>query len=193
MGDIAVFGGSFDPPHLGHLEIIRVALEKLAIEKLFVVPCFLNPFKTGSLFTPIKRLNWLNSLLMGKDSRLEVLDFEIKQNKPTPTLITIEFIEKLYKPHKIYLLLGADNIETLPKWYQYESLKHKVEFVIIPRKGYEIVGNFKVLSMQEIEISSTQIKLALQKGDLGVLEFIPSAISEEILKRKEIARQRKSY
>lgn len=188
MGDIAVFGGSFDPPHLGHLEIIKVALEKLAIDKLFVVPCFLNPFKTISLFSPTQRLSWLNNLLIGKDSRLKVLDFEIRQNKPTPTLKTIKFIEKLYKPNKIYLLLGADNIENLPKWYQYENLKAKVEFVIIPRKGYEIVGDFRVLPMQEIAISSTQIKLALQKDYLEVLEFIPQAILEEILKRKEIAR-----
>ena len=117
-----------------------------------------------------------------------MLDFEVRQNKPTPTLKTIKFIENLYKPNKIYLLLGADNIENLPKWYQYENLKAKVEFVIIPRKGYEIVGDFRVLPMQEIAISSTQIKLALQKDDLEVLEFIPQAILEEILKRKEIAR-----
>ena len=188
MGDIAVFGGSFDSPHLGHLEIIRVALEKLAIDKLFVVPCFLNPFKAISLFSSTQRLSWLNNLLIGKDSRLKVLDFEVRQNKPTPTLKTIKFIENLYKPNKIYLLLGADNIENLPKWYQYENLKAKVEFVIIPRKGYEIVGDFRVLPMQEIAISSTQIKLALQKDDLEVLEFIPQAILEEILKRKEIAR-----
>ncbi|WP_104721401.1 nicotinate (nicotinamide) nucleotide adenylyltransferase [Helicobacter mesocricetorum] len=188
MGDIAIFGGSFDPPHLGHLEIIRVALEKLTIQKLFVVPCFLNPFKISSYFSPIERLNWLNNLLGGKDSRLEVLDFEIRQNKSTPTFKTIKFVEKFYKPHKIYLLLGADNIETLPKWYQYANLKNKVEFVIIPRKGYEIVGDFKVLPMQEIAISSTQIKIALQKGDLKLLEFVPQAILEEILKRKEIAR-----
>ncbi len=182
MRKIAVFGGSFDPPHLGHLKIIQTAFDFLEIENLFVVPTFLNPFKSYSLFSANKRLEWLEILTQDLPLPITLLDYEIRQNKPTPTFETINFISQTYNPQKIYLLIGADNLKSLSKWYCYENLKNKVEFVIIPRLDYQIDSSFKVLPMQPIHISSTHIREALQKQDLKTLEFVPKAIIQDILK-----------
>lgn len=182
MQKIAVFGGSFDPPHLGHLKIIQTIFDSLEVERLFIVPAFLNPFKSHSLFSPQKRLEWIKILTQDLASPITLLDFEIRQNKPTPTYETINFIQQTYKPKKIYLIIGADNLENLPKWHHYEKLKNQVEFVIIPRLHYKIDSDFKILPMQPISISSTQIRDSLQKQDFKILESIPKAITQDILK-----------
>lgn len=182
MRKIAVFGGSFDPPHLGHLRIIQTAFNFLEIERLFVVPAFLNPFKSHSLFSPQKRLEWLEILTQDLPLPITLLDYEIRQNKPTPTFETINFISQTYNPQKIYLIIGADNLKSLPQWHCYEKLKKAVEFVIIPRLDYQIDSSFKILPMQPLDISSTQIREALQKRDFRILESIPKAIIQDILK-----------
>lgn len=182
MQTIAVFGGSFDPPHLGHLKVIQTIFNSLEVERLFIVPAFLNPFKSQSLFSPKKRLEWIKILVQDLTLPITLLDFEIRQNKPTPTYETINFIQQTYKPKKIYLIIGADNLENLPKWYHYEKLKNQVEFVIIPRLHYKIDSNFKILPMQTISISSTQVRNSLQKQDFEILKSIPKAIAQDILK-----------
>ena len=182
MQTIAVFGGSFDPPHLGHLKVIQTIFNSLEVERLFIVPAFLNPFKSQSLFSPKKRLEWIKILVQDLTLPITLLDFEIQQNKPTPTYETINFIQQTYKPKKIYLIIGADNLENLPKWYPYEKLKNQVEFVIIPRLNYKIDSNFKILPMQTISISSTQVRNSLQKQDFKILKSIPKAIAQDILK-----------
>ena len=182
MQTIAVFGGSFDPPHLGHLKVIQTIFNSLEVERLFIVPAFLNPFQSQSLFSPKKRLEWIKILVQDLTLPITLLDFEIQQNKPTPTYETINFIQQTYKPKKIYLIIGADNLENLPKWYHYEKLKNQVEFVIIPRLNYKIDSNFKILPMQTISISSTQVRNSLQKQDFKILKSIPKAIAQDILK-----------
>lgn len=183
MRKVAIFGGSFDPPHLGHLEIIKTALQRLDVDLFFVVPCFLNPFKESFLFTPKSRLKWLETLTKDLE-KIIVLDYEIKQNQKTPTYKTLKFIKRTYKLTKndtIYLLLGADNVESLPQWEAYEFLKKSVEFVIIPRFGFLIPDSFKRLSFRNINISATELRKMLKYGEIDRLkEFVSPLILDEV-------------
>lgn len=184
--EIACFGGSFDPPHNGHLAIIKKALEILQPQKLFLIPTFLNPFKANFYFSPQKRLEWLYKLYPNlsnsqlSNSQIEILDFEIRQNKPTPTIQTIDFITKTYQPTKIFLLLGADNLAKLPLWDSYDLLKTKVEFVIIPRLDYKIPEYFRILPLVPLDISSTHIRALIAEKNPKVLDFIPEILHDEI-------------
>ena len=72
---IAIFGGSFDPPHLGHEEVVKEALKELEIDKLIVVPTYLNPFKNESFLNANKRFLLLKKLF-SKNKKIEVSDFE---------------------------------------------------------------------------------------------------------------------
>ncbi len=120
---VACFGGSFDPPHFGHLRIIESVLNAKEIDKLFLVPNFLNPFKSHFYFSPKLRLEWLRilckeSLKVWAD-KIEILDYEVRQNAPIPTYQTLQFIQQTYSltpKDKMYLLVGADNVESLHKW-----------------------------------------------------------------------------
>ncbi|MEA3498795.1 MAG: adenylyltransferase/cytidyltransferase family protein, partial [Campylobacterota bacterium] len=83
--DIALFGGSFDPPHIGHEKIVYKVLDTIDIDKLIVVPAFLNPFKIKSHFSPNDRLELIKDLFE-KDNHINVSDFEVSQNRPIPSI-----------------------------------------------------------------------------------------------------------
>lgn len=186
----ALFGGSFDPPHFGHLRIIESVLNAREIDKLFLVPNFLNPFKSHFYFSPKLRLEWLRILckesLKVWTNKIEVLDYEVSQNAPVPTYQTLQFIQQTHSltpKDKMYLLVGADNVESLHQWQNFDWLQNNVEFVIIPRRGFRIPQNFQILPFCAMDISSTQIRNKLACGDFVELShLIPQPILELILK-----------
>ncbi len=155
---IALFGGSFDPPHFGHKSVVEEALKVLEIDKLIVVPTFLNPFKTASYFTTGKRLQLTKELFESFD-KVVVDDYEIKEQKATPTAKTLRHFQQKYNVK--YLIIGADNLEHIEKWYEFEWLNSQITWVVARRKGYEIKSNklrdVKILEV-EVDISSTQIR-----------------------------------
>ena len=171
--DLALFGGSFDPPHIGHEKIVSEALEALHVEKIFVTPSFLNPFKSEFSAPPSLRLKWLKELF-GDDKKIEVLDFEVKQNRATPTIETVEFLEKNYDIDKFYLIIGADNLAKLHLWKEYEKLKSKVEFVIATRDGIISPKELKKIKINA-NISSSELREHLN------LSYIPDCIKDEVL------------
>ena len=173
--NIAIFGGSFDPIHIGHIEIVKSALRVLDIDKLIVVPTFLNPFKESFLAQPKVRLNWLKEVFEGEE-KVKVSDFEIKQNRPTASIVTVKYFKKRLNPKKIYLIIGADNLSLLHKWKDFRELKEIVEFVIVTRERFEIPKGYKKLVV-DIDISSSELRANIDK------KFLPNSISYEIIKQ----------
>ena len=172
--NIAIFGGSFDPIHIGHIEIVESAIERLDIDKLIVVPTFLNPFKESFLAQPRVRLGWIEEVLGGRE-KVEVSDFEIKQNRPTPSITTVEHFKKKLNPKKIYLIIGADNLSSLHKWRDFEKLKQIVEFVVATREGFKIPKEYKKLVV-DVDISSSDLRANIDE------KFLPNRISHKIKK-----------
>jgi len=155
---VALFGGSFDPPHFGHKLVVKEALKSLDIDKLIVVPTFLNPFKTQSYSTPQER--FLMSVEIFKEfSNVLVERYEIDEEKPTPTAQTVTHFQQKYKVH--YIIIGADNLNSIDKWHNFKWLNEQVTWVIASRAGYPTVANklrdFRILEV-DADISSTQIR-----------------------------------
>ncbi len=189
---IAIFGGSFDPPHIGHRQIIQKALQKLDIDTLFVVPTYLNPFKENFFAPPHLRYKWVKKLLLPY-KKVKVLDYEIKKNRPVSTYETLSYIQKKYNPKKIYIIIGADNIKSLKKWKNYRKLEKKVEFIVATRKNIKIPANLKKLEVNA-NISSTDLR---EKPDIKAL---PKSIANKILKyykskkqKEQNGRQNRNY
>lgn len=172
MNRIALFGGSFDPPHIGHEAIVREALKLKEIDKVVVMPTFLNPFKTDFLAPSTLRFKWLKKIFASYKN-VEISSYEVDLKRKVPTIDSVKYLLKSYK--KIYLIIGADNLKTLHKWYKYDELKSLVTFVIASRDDIEIPKSFLKLKVEE-KISSTKLR---EHFDISKLSKI---CSDEITK-----------
>lgn len=174
--NIAIYGGSFDPVHKGHEAIIKELSKLTEIDRLFVVPTYLNPFKSTFHFTPEQRYSLLKELLED-EAKAQVCDFEIRNNKATPTIETVKYLKNKYKPENTYVVIGADNLEKLHLWKDFEELNQLVKFIVVTRNGYEAKNDiirFKRIDL-DINISSTYLR-----DDLN-LDYIPTKIVEKVL------------
>lgn len=167
---IAIFGGSFDPPHEGHVAVVRKALQSLPIERLYVVPAYANPFKSGTHAPAKLRLQWLERIFED-EPRVVVSDYEIAQARPVPTVETVQHFRQI--DLSVFLIIGADNLDTLSKWHNFERLDSLVTWVVATRSGHEGSGMLRCLDV-DVDISSTELR-SLQKTHL-----IPASVREEI-------------
>jgi nicotinate-nucleotide adenylyltransferase len=151
---IALFGGSFDPPHIGHEAIVKAMLRFKDVDKVIIMPTFLNPFKDRSYAPSKLRLKWLREIF-SEFENVEVNSYEVQQNKKVPTIQTVLHLLKKYK--KIYLIIGADNLASLHKWEKFEELNKLVTIVIAQRDTIKIDSKFLKLDV-DIDISSTSLR-----------------------------------
>ncbi|PAF53869.1 nicotinate (nicotinamide) nucleotide adenylyltransferase [Helicobacter sp. 13S00482-2] len=180
--NIAVYGGSFDPPHIAHIQTIQVALQKLDIDKLIVIVAYQNPLKNPCLFHESKRYEWMKRLNANL-SKVEVSDMEIIQKKPIPSIQSVLALKDQLHPKKIFFIIGEDNLFNLHKWERYEELRNLVEFVLIERYGYNTDNkDLYKISLPEVKykISSTQIREGLSLGHLP--NDLPETIKSEVIK-----------
>ena len=171
---IALFGGSFDPPHKGHIEIVNQALKELHVDKILIVPTYLNPFKKKFFFSPKIRLEWLKKIF--HDTKIDILDYEIRQKQPVSTIETVLHVKSIFKNIKdIYLVIGADNLENLHKWKDYKKLKKHVTFVIASRDNILIPKDLQKLPIN-VNISSSNLREEIDEN------FLPNTLKDEIKK-----------
>ncbi len=168
--NIAIFGGSFDPVHMGHIEVVKKALKNKDIDKVIVIPNFLNPLKNSFSAPPGLRLKWLKEVF--KDfNNVEVSDFEIKQNRPVYSIETINH----FKPK--YFIIGSDNLKTLDKWKNIDEILKKVEFIVATRDDIDknLLKKYGIKKIIEVNIpiSSTEIRNCKFK-------YLPKKIQKEI-------------
>lgn len=163
MDTIALFGGSFDPPHIAHAAIIKALISFKDVDKVVVMPTYLNPFKSKSHAPSELRLRWLKEIFSSfKD--VEISSFEIEHNRPVPTIESVNHLLKRYK--KIYLVIGADNLSSLHMWSRYSELKSLVTFVVASRDKIDIPNDFLKIDI-DIDISSTQLREDTQISKLS--------------------------
>ena len=175
--NIAIFGGSFDPPHIGHEQIAYKILDNINIDKLFIIPTFLNPFKTTFYLSADVRLELVKQLFKN-NSKITILDFEVKQQKKVTTYETIKFLQAHYKIKKVYCIIGADNLKNIDLWYNFEELKKIVTFVVISRKNYQ--NRHKSLETINIDLDINISSSCLRKN--MDIQYIPKTIRERIKK-----------
>lgn len=180
---IAIFGGSFDPPHKGHQLIVSKAVASLDIDRLFIVPAYLNPFKQSSLAPADLRLQWCQTLFEPLE-KVSVSDYEILQGKSTYTADTVKYFQNLYDVK--YLIIGSDNLESLTKWHQYEWLNRQVTWVVATRKNNSfdtsMLGSYIKLELDE-EISSTHIRTTQQLD--GVDRKISDSVKQLLMQKSQ--------
>jgi nicotinate-nucleotide adenylyltransferase len=163
---IGIFGGSFDPPHQGHLKISKIAINKLSLNELYWCVTKKNPFKNKTFYSLTQRIR-KSKLLTAKVIKIKIKNFENKI-KSNSTIDLIKYLIKKNKKNKFFLIIGSDNLISLHKWKNWKLLTKLVKIVVFSRKDYDIKARKSVtirkvktiifIKNKPINISSTQIR-----------------------------------
>jgi len=172
MKTIALFGGSFDPPHIGHKAVVRAVLNLKDVQEVVVMPTFLNPFKEKSYAPSNLRLKWLREIFFEFEN-VKVSSYEVDKNEKVPTIQTVKHLLKTHK--KIYLIIGADNLSSLDTWKDFEELQQLVTIVVAKRNKLPIDTKFLKLDV-DVDISSTKLR------DGIIISKLPKECAKEIEK-----------
>ncbi|PKR79059.1 nicotinic acid mononucleotide adenylyltransferase [Halalkalibacillus sediminis] len=179
MKKIGLFGGTFDPPHIGHIQLVKTVLESLELDEVWLIPTYTPPHKEGARADSQHRLNMLRLLIDGED-QLSISTIEYKREGKSYTLDTVKELKKLYPKNQFYFIIGGDMIDYLPKWHRIDELKQLIQFVGVQRKGYNNPNDQDVLivEMPPIEVSSTDIRENIKLGRVPV--GLPDSVREYI-------------
>ena len=194
MVEYAMFGGSFDPIHLGHLHLIHNVYQKTRYKKIILVPLFANKLKEGYKTTASEdRLNMINlSLedyrnLYPEDKDLEIIveTCEIERGGYSYTIDTVDYIYNHYDiDNKLGLLMGDDLVSSLTRWYNFDILKERVKFIICKRNNDSLDIkdlNYEIVNNVIFEDASSTIRTCIKENkeidtlvSPGVLDYVKS-------------------
>ena len=134
---IGLYGGTFDPPHLGHLALALAALAALKLDQLFFIPAAQAPLRSAPAVASVAdRLEMLRrAVAEAADPRLAVLDIEARADGVNYTVDTLRQLRAAWPGAQFYFLLGADQFSRLPLWREPEALAQLVEFAVFDRPG----------------------------------------------------------
>ncbi len=157
---IGILGGSFDPPHQGHLYISKIALKKLKLDKIFWVITKKNPLKNRPLL-PIKERVKLCKTINKKNKKILVKYFE-NQIRSVNTFNLLYYMRKKNKNAKIYFLMGADNLKNFHRWKNWQKIPKLAKIAIFARKNYSFnsIARKKLHKTDLIYIKSKLINIS---------------------------------
>ena len=190
---IALFGGTFDPVHLGHLEVARRVSELFEIEKVVFIPAQLAPHKlTRPVTAPIHRYAML-ALATQDDPGLVLSTFELDAPDRRYTVDTVaEFQRKLGRETELFFVMGADSWSEITTWREWERLLTMVNHIVVNRRGYELTAALPAgLEQAKIffadvmtqDVSATNIRRLASEGRYEELEqYVPQTVANYIRK-----------
>lgn len=181
---IGLFGGSFDPVHLGHLLVARAACEEAGLERLFFIPAAQSPFKPDAAPAPAaERLRMLRLALAGR-SDYEIDDQELQRGGVSYTIDTVRDYARRFPKAKLHWLIGADHVPLLNNWRDADELARLTEFLAIPRPGqadavFAPPFRGRTLKGFPLGVSASQIRARVKAG-LPVDHLVPAVVAEAI-------------
>jgi nicotinate-nucleotide adenylyltransferase len=168
---IGLFGGSFDPPHKGHLTLSKIAIKKLSLDSLYWCITKQNPLKSQTFFSLSKRIK-KSKIMTSKVKKIKIRFFE-KKIESNNTIDLIKYLNKKNKKSILFLIIGSDNLIKFHKWKNWKLLTELIEIVVFSRKDYDKkakksvimkqVKNIIFINNKPINISSTQIRKKYSK------------------------------
>jgi len=176
---LGIFGGTFDPPHVGHVFAAHYVLMTSRIERIFVIPCAEHPFgKEQAAFA--HRYAMCRLAFQGLGEAVEVLDIEGRRPGPSYTIDTVRDLRSLHPEARLELIVGSDIPPEFPKWKDAEALRRLVDMRVLPRQGdCPLEGNDET-PYPLPRISSSELRDMLAHGR-DVSPHVPRAVLDYIL------------
>jgi nicotinate-nucleotide adenylyltransferase len=187
---IALFGGSFDPVHLGHLLVAQAAREEVGLDRLSFIPAAQSPFKPDRVPAPAELRLRLLRLALASCPWCFVDDQELRRGGASFTIITVRDYAARFPDARLYWLVGEDHVATLPQWREAEELARLVEFLVIPRppRGPGAAAGmpaapaeFRLRWLKGVPfaVSASEIRQRVRAG-LPLDWLVPAAVAEAI-------------
>ncbi|CAE81203.1 nicotinate (nicotinamide) nucleotide adenylyltransferase [Bdellovibrio bacteriovorus] len=208
---IGIFGGSFNPPHMGHINAIQTVAKKAGLGKVHIIPAAQNPLKTpveGP--TPEQRVELTRLAFAQYGETYFVDDQEIKRGGMSYTIDTVMNLRKSYDANDLYLVVGADKFEELAQWKDYQKILTEANLIVTTRPGYdmpesleEMPGflkplvaefdfnfielntgrNIQFITLRDVEVSSSEVRKWLRSGK-PVEKYLPLSVESYIKENK---------
>ncbi len=187
---LGLFGGSFDPPHVGHLLVAQDALAALRLDRLLVIPAAQQPLKDQHATSATHRLAMARACFAGV-SGIEVDSVEIERGGLSYMVDTVEAVHRRWPAAELHLLVGRDVLPTLPRWHDVDRLLRMVHLVVFTRETAPdtrplpineethsgIVAEY--LATRRVDISSTEVRSRVRDGR-SIRGFVPDAVAAYI-------------
>ncbi len=183
---IGVFGGTFDPPHVGHLLLASDAREALQLDRLIFVPAATQPFKAHAppVASALDRLEMVR-LAVADDANYVVDDTEIGRKGLSFTVDTLEHLSRKTPGSEFFLLLGEDALSGIDGWRSPERIRELATLAVMHRSGSErspvavMAGGVRNVSTRRVDVSSTEIRERLRAGK-SIKGFVPESVEQFI-------------
>lgn len=187
---VGVLGGTFDPPHIGHLVVALEARWRLELDEVRLMPARLPPHKAaGAGGTPEQRARWTRELVRGEPG-LAVARDELMREGPSYTADTMERIAAAEPDAALWFLMGSDQLEGLPGWHAPGRILAVARLGVVPRGGHRAAdveaiaaavapGRVDVIDAPRVDISSTLIRRRIAEG-APVRHLIPPGVARAL-------------
>jgi len=178
---IAIFSGSFNPIHNGHLAIAREVLAQGAADELWFLVSPQNPLKKNlDLLLEADRLAMVK-LAIENERGMKASDYEFHLPRPTYTIKTLESLKANYPQHQFKLLIGGDNLAIFHKWFEYQRIIDEFGLIVYPRPEFNIENlpkfpNTTIIPAPLIDLSATEIREKLTKGE-SITGMVPEKVA----------------
>jgi len=195
---LAVFGGSFDPIHLGHVAIAEHVIKEKIVDEVLFVPARQAPHKLEQASSDAKKRLEMINLILGMNSGFCSSDIEVLHDKDTSyTIDTMETLNRVFQDYELFFLMGMDSLVQLHTWHRATELVQRNNFLIFPRAGVlapsyvELAAFFgyksaekllnSIIEMPTVDVSATVVREQCLKGN-SVVDLVPEPVIQFILK-----------
>lgn len=191
--NLALFGGSFDPPHRGHVQSVAAVRRELGLERVIYLPTAAPPHKPDRRFAPPWARFCMVELALLHEEGLYASTHELTPGRRAYTIETLEHFQRLHPTARLHLILGSDSFAELHTWRRWRELAERAQLVVLERPGVEAAkvraeappevldlltdGRARFFSTGPVDISSTQIRALLARGEAPP----PGAVADLVL------------
>lgn len=188
---IGIYGGSFNPVHNGHIHLALTAVSELELDRLFLVPSKISPHRSSDEYVSEEDRVEMLRLACQVSDKLEVCDYELRSDRVSYTIFTVEEFRRRFPDDELFLLVGSDMLMIFEKWNRFEDILRECTLAVVSRcegdmpelekKAEELrrYGNIVICKAAPVEVSSSDIRKKIAKNkkyycylDKNVVQYI---------------------
>ncbi len=195
---LGVLGGTFDPPHVGHLWLATLAADELNLSSVLFMPAAQPPHKRRHMTKATDRL-LMTRLAIGDDPRFELCGIEMERPGPSYTVDSIGELQRLYPDAELWLIMAADSLASIDTWREPDRILELVPWVVGPRPGTEVsrtaleerfgerAGRITLLDGPALDVSSSELRRRVAAG--RTIRYLVSQAVEQLIVERRLYRR----